>query len=83
LVFILSLYPIGSTVEMSDSSLAQVIDSNPENPKLPRIRILTTPERKALAEPKEVNMIDDSELSIRRVLEKEEIDKLRENSIIP
>jgi len=82
LVFVLGLYPLGSFLQINTGAIAQVIESNPENPKKPILRILTTPEKKPLAEPQEINMMEDSETTITKVFEKEEINTLRESKII-
>lgn len=42
LVYSLSIYPIGSFVLLSNGKSAQVIDVNPENPRLPVVLILGT-----------------------------------------
>lgn len=42
LVYSLSIYPIGSYVLLSNGKSAQVIDVNPENPRLPVVLILGT-----------------------------------------
>lgn len=40
LVYSLSVYPIGTYVQLSDERMALVVDSNPENPRYPLVRIL-------------------------------------------
>ena len=41
LLFSVSLYPIGSYVYLTNRKVAIVIDSNPDNPKLPVVQLLT------------------------------------------
>ena len=44
LLYTVSLYPIGTYVYLSNRKIAEVIDSNPENPKCPVVQLLTEKE---------------------------------------
>ncbi|GAB1432976.1 HD-GYP domain-containing protein [Spirochaetota bacterium] len=50
LVYSLSLYPIGTYVLLSNGKVGQVIDTNPENPRMPIVRVLgsKTPDGKEI-----------------------------------
>ncbi len=41
LLYTVSLFPIGSYVYLSDRKIAQVVDTNPDNPKAPVVQYLT------------------------------------------
>jgi len=45
LLYTVSLFPIGSYVYLSDRKIAQVIDTNPDNPKAPIVQYLTEKEK--------------------------------------
>jgi HD-GYP domain-containing protein (c-di-GMP phosphodiesterase class II) len=42
LIFSLSIYPIGIHVLLSDNTIAQVVETNPENPRFPLVVVLRT-----------------------------------------
>ncbi len=44
LLYTVSLYPIGTYVYLSNRKIAEVIDSNPDNPKCPVVQLLTEKE---------------------------------------
>ena len=69
LLYTVSLFPIGSYVYLSDRKIAQVIDSNPDNPKAPIVQYLTekAPDGSQKVAPTGVNG-----LSIVRILSKNE-----------
>ena len=69
LLYTVSLFPIGSYVYLSDRKIAQVIDSNPDNPKAPVVQYLTekAPDGSLKVAPTGVNG-----LSIVRILSKNE-----------
>jgi HD-GYP domain-containing protein (c-di-GMP phosphodiesterase class II) len=51
LVFLLSVFPIGSFVEMNNGAKGMVILSNPADPRYPIVRLLTDPEGSRLKDP--------------------------------
>ncbi len=69
LLYTVSLFPIGSYVYLSDRKIAQVIDSNPDNPKAPIVQYLT--EKEADGSQK-VAQTGENGLSIVRILSKNE-----------
>jgi len=83
LVFTLSLYPIGSLVELKNGALAMVNDANPNDPRHPDVKVLTDESRHPLAECPLIRLADRQELDIQRVLNSDEIRQLRADKIIP
>ncbi len=69
LLYTVSLFPIGSYVYLSDRKIAQVIDTNPDNPKAPMVQYLT--ERNPDGSQKVV-ATGTNGLSIMRILSKAE-----------
>ena len=82
LVYTLSLYPIGSLVELKNKALAMVHDANPEDPRHPDVKILTDESRKPLPEFPIIKLTERSDLDILRVLNSEEIRQLRADKIL-
>lgn len=68
LIHAVSLYPIGTYVYLSNRKVAEVIDSNQENPKCPVVQLLTETEKDG--SPKV--MQTDANISILRILSSEE-----------
>jgi HD-GYP domain-containing protein (c-di-GMP phosphodiesterase class II) len=83
LVFTLSLYPIGSHVQLKSGSLAMVNDANPEDPRHPEVRILTNEHRGPLVDFPVVKTADRPDLEISRVLNSDEVRQLRADKIVP
>jgi len=83
LVFTLSLYPIGSVVELQNGSLALVNDANPDDARHPEVKILTDDLKAPLADFPLVRLIDRLDLAIKRVLNFDEVRQLRADKIIP
>ncbi|MDR2483468.1 MAG: HD-GYP domain-containing protein [Treponema sp.] len=73
LVFSLSIYPIGQYVLLSNGKKGQVVDTNPENPRLPIVRIFG--EMLPGGRMKTVKTSPDG-ISISRPLSQEEIDSV-------
>lgn len=69
LLYTVSLFPIGSYVYLSNRKIAQVIDTNPDNPKTPIIQYLT--EKEADGSPK-VSPTGSNGINIVRILSKDE-----------
>jgi HD-GYP domain-containing protein (c-di-GMP phosphodiesterase class II) len=69
LLYTVSLFPIGSYVYLSNRKIAQVIDTNPDNPKTPIIQYLT--EKEADGSPK-VSPTGTNGINIVRILSKDE-----------
>ena len=76
LLYTVSLYPIGTFVYLSNRKIAEVIDTNPDNPKTPIVQLLT--EKDADGSLKTLQ-IGENNINILRILtkqEKEDIIKL-------
>ena len=76
LLYTVSLYPIGTFVYLSNRKVAEVIDTNPDNPKTPVVQLLT--EKEADGSLKTLQ-IGENNINILRILtkqEKEDIIKL-------
>ena len=76
LLYTVSLYPIGTFVYLSNRKVAEVIDTNPDNPKTPVVQLLT--EKDADGSLKTIQ-IGENNINILRILtkkEKEDILKL-------
>jgi len=69
LLYTVSLYPIGTYVFLSTRKVAEVIDSNPDNPKCPIVQLLT--EKEADGSPKIVQT-GENNITILRILSKQE-----------
>lgn len=72
LVFTLSIYPIGTYVELSNGSVGVVVRTNPSSPKLPVVRLLSTADGDPYPDQSAVQIEDGGELSIVRPLSPEE-----------
>ena len=83
LVFTLSLYPIGSVVELKNHALAMVHDANPEDPKHPDVKVLTDERHNPLVDYPIVRLAGRADLEIQRVLNSDEIRKFRADRILP
>lgn len=68
LLFTVSLYPIGTYVYLSNRKVAIVIDTNPDDPRLPVVQLLTEKEKDG--SPKVVQT--SKEVSVLRILSKQE-----------
>ena len=82
LVFALSLYPLGSVVELKNGALGLVYDTDPTDPKHPMIKILTD-DRRLPVDPYAVHLADRPEWDILKVLDADEVRRLRADKIIP
>lgn len=69
LLYTVSLYPIGTYVYLSTRKVAEVIDSNPDNPKCPIVQLLT--EKESDGSPKKVQT-GENNITIIRILSKQE-----------
>ena len=69
LLYTVSLYPIGTFVYLSNRKVAEVIDTNPDNPKTPVVQLLT--EKEADGSLKTLQIGEDN-INILRILTKQE-----------
>ena len=67
--YTVSLYPIGTFVYLSNRKVAEVIDTNPDNPKTPIVQLLT--EKEADGSLKTIQIGEDN-INILRILTKQE-----------
>lgn len=80
LVFTLSIYPIGTYVELLSGSKGVVVRTNPETPKLPIVKLLTNPKGEPFLERPIVQTEEIGDLQVNRPLTAEETKQLREIS---
>ena len=69
LLYTVSLYPIGTFVYLSNRKVAEVVDTNPDNPKTPVVQLLT--EKESDGSLKTVQ-IGENNINILRILTKKE-----------
>ena len=69
LLYTVSLYPIGTYVYLTNRKIAEVIDSNPTNPKCPLVQLIT--EKEPDGSPK-IIQTNPAEIFISRILTKQE-----------
>ena len=69
LLYTVSLYPIGTYVYLSNRKIAEVIDTNPDNPKTPVVQILTEKEPDGSLK---TLQIGENNINILRILTKQE-----------
>ncbi|MBT3276196.1 MAG: HD domain-containing protein, partial [Spirochaetales bacterium] len=77
LVYVLSLYPIGTYIIMSNGSLGMVVKPNPEDPKHPVVKLLVDENGNSYPNPPLVHTREGDEVVISRPLKKEEMAKLK------
>ena len=69
LLYTVSLYPIGSYVYLTNRKIAEVVDSNPDNPKAPLVQLLTEKEKDGSYK---TFTIGENDINILRILTKQE-----------
>ena len=69
LLYTVSLYPIGTYVYLSNRKVAEVIDTNPDNPKTPVVQLLTEKEPDGSFK---TIQIGENNINILRILTKQE-----------
>ncbi len=83
LVVTLSIFPIGTYVELKNGCLAVVFEPNPEDFKRPDIQLLTDEGKSPLTGYPILRLIETPELAISRALNSEEVKQLRADRILP
>jgi HD-GYP domain-containing protein (c-di-GMP phosphodiesterase class II) len=68
LVALVSVFPIGTFVELSDGTFGMVVDTNPENPRAPQVRVMYGPSRERYAEQPIVDTAAHPESAVTRAL---------------
>ncbi|MCK4542558.1 MAG: HD domain-containing protein [Spirochaetales bacterium] len=79
LIFSLSLYPIGTYVELSNGTKGIVININPAAPKHPTVKLLVNEEGTAYMEQPILEMTPDGDIQINRSLSVAEVVTLKTN----
>jgi len=69
----MSVYPIGSIVELNDNTVGIIIGSIPEKPLRPIIKMIIDENKKRVEGTKIVNLLDEANLYIVRALDEEEV----------
>ncbi len=72
LVALVSIYPIGTFVELSNGSFGMVVDTNAENPRAPQVRVMYGPSRERYAEQPIVDTGLDTDHTVTRALPPED-----------
>jgi len=83
LVYIISIYPLGSYVIMNNGAYGIIVDTNTEQPRFPVVRLLTDDTGNQLHEARIVKTEEGAQLQISRVLEISEVGRLRERGVLP
>lgn len=72
LVYTLSVYPIGTAVQLSNNSRGVVMKTDPAKPRCPVVRVVFSPDGKKLIDPPLIQVSDTDGLTITGVLTPEE-----------
>jgi len=77
LVMILSLFPIGTYVQLANAAMGVVVRANPTNPRCPQVKMLFDAQGNRLIDQTAVDTTSEGDLKITRVLSQEETDEAR------
>lgn len=77
LVYTLSIYPLGTYVELSNGAMGVVVRNDSENPKYPTIRLLVNETGVPYAETPLLQTKEGDEITIAKALTKSEVEKLK------
>ena len=77
LVYTLSIYPLGTYVELSNNAMGVVVRNDSENPKYPTIRLLVNEKGIPFAETPLLQTKEGDEITIVKALTKSEVEKLK------
>ena len=77
LVYTLSIYPLGTYVELSNNAKGVVVRNDSENPKYPTIRLLVNEKGTPFAETPLLQTKEGDEITISKALTKSEVEKLK------
>jgi HD-GYP domain-containing protein (c-di-GMP phosphodiesterase class II) len=78
LVYTLSVYPVGTAVQLSNKSRGVVMKTDPTKPRCPIVRVVIDPEGKALDEPQLIQVSDGQGLTIASALGGDEAKETKE-----
>ena len=68
----MSLYPVGSIVELNNKSIGIVIGSSPEKPLRPIIKLIFDSHKKRIDETTVISLLDETSYFIVKVLDEKE-----------
>jgi HD-GYP domain-containing protein (c-di-GMP phosphodiesterase class II) len=80
LVYTLSVYPVGTAVQLSNNSKGVVVKTDPTKPRCPIVRVVLDPDGKKLVDPPLVQVSDAEGLTITGVLTADEAQQVKELS---
>ncbi len=72
----LSLYPIGSHIQLSGGEIARVVGSNPSDPNRPIVDVLTDTARHCLPKPVKVNLLNELDCKVLKAVAEDELANL-------
>jgi HD-GYP domain-containing protein (c-di-GMP phosphodiesterase class II) len=78
LVYALSVYPVGTAVQLSNNSKGIVMKTDPAKPRSPGVLVLLDPDGKKIAEPTLVQVSETDGLTITGVLAAEEAQQVKD-----
>ena len=78
LVYTLSVYPVGTAVQLSNKSKGIVMKTDPTKPRCPIVRVVVDPEGKTIEDPQLIQVSDGQGLTISGALSADEAKELRE-----
>ncbi len=69
----MSVYPIGSIVELNDNSIGIVVGSVPQKPLRPIVKLIFDSDKKRIEETVIINLLEESSLYITRAMDESEV----------
>lgn len=69
----MSVYPIGSIVELNDNSIGIVVGSVPQKPLRPLVKLIFDSEKNPIEETLIINLLEESSLYITRAMDESEV----------
>ncbi len=69
----MSVYPIGSIVELNDNSIGIVVGSVPQKPLRPLVKLIFDSEKNRIEETLIINLLEESSLYITRAMDESEV----------
>jgi hypothetical protein len=80
LVYTLSVYPVGTAVQLSNNSKGMVVKTDPTKPRCPIVRVVLDPDGKKLVDPPLIQVSDSEGLTITGVLVADDAQQVKELS---
>ena len=78
LVYTLSVYPVGTAVQLSNNSRGIVLKTDPAKPRCPVVKVVRDPEGNKLVDPQLIQVSDTQGLSITAVLTADDAKDIKE-----